>query len=140
MFNIERLPLDLQEKIYFIRDNLKSIIIQKYWRRKYINLKLAEIFIIYILKYNNYKYYGFDITDNYTSKLIIYICNNFKLRLNSNICFYLWRKFFTIMEGSFSEYIFSFLQDNTNYKKSINEYINLKNKLTKLNINIFDEI
>lgn len=137
MIYIDNLPIDLQEKIYYIRDSSKAIIIQKYWKRKNVYINLVEKFIIYILTYKNYRYIGIDLTDKYVAKLIAYICNNFTINYNSNTSLYLWQEFFNEMEGSRSEYIFSFLQTDENYVKSTKEYIKLKTKLMRENISIF---
>ena len=137
MININNLPIDLQEKIYYIRDSSKAIIIQKYWKRKNVYINLVEKFIIYLLTYKNYRYIGIDLTDKYVAKLLPFICNNFTINYKSNTSLYLWQEFFYEMEGSFSEYIFSFLQFDENYRKCTNEYIKLKTKLMRENISIF---
>ena len=43
------------------------------------------------------------------------------------------------MEGSYNEFMISFLQYNKNYVKSTSEYIKLKTKLLRSNINMFDQ-
>tara|TARA_B110000027_G_C15877223_1_gene193772 strand:+ start:83 stop:496 length:414 start_codon:yes stop_codon:yes gene_type:complete len=137
MIDINKLPIDLQEKIYYMRDNSKATIIQKYWKRKNVYINLVEKFIIYILTFKNYRYIGIDLTDSYTAKLIPFICNNFRINYNSNTSAYLWQEFFYEMEGSRSEYIFSFLETDENYIKCTKEYMKLKTKLIKENISIF---
>nr|UZT28962.1 ubiquitin-protein ligase E3 [Nucleocytoviricota sp.]UZT29106.1 ubiquitin-protein ligase E3 [Nucleocytoviricota sp.] len=137
MINIKNLPLDLQEKIYFMRDSSKAIIIQKYWKRKNVYINLVEKFIIYLLTFKNYRYVGIDLSDKYVSKLISFICNNFSINYKSNTSAYLWQEFFYEMEGGLSEYIYSFLQDNEYYKLSTSEYLKLKTKLMRANISIF---
>jgi hypothetical protein len=137
MINIKNLPLDLQEKIYFMRDSSKAIIIQKYWKRKNVYINLVEKFIIYLLTFKNYRYVGIDLSDKYVSKLISFICNNFSINYKSNTSAYLWQEFFYEMEGGLSEYIYSFLQDNEYYKLSTSEYLKLKTKLIRANISIF---
>ena len=139
MIIITNLPIELQEKIYFMRDTSKCIIIQKYWKRKNVYLKLAEQFIIYILSYKNYRYIGIDLSDKYVSILITFICNNFSINYNSNKSLYIWQDFFYEMEGSYNEFMISFLQYNKNYVKSTSEYIKLKTKLLRSNINMFDQ-
>ena len=137
MINIKNLPIDLQEKIYFMRDSSKAIIIQKYWKRKNVYINLVEKFIIYLLTFKNYRYVGIDLSDKYVSKLISFICSNFSINYKSNKSAYLWQEFFYEMEGGLSEYIYSFLQDNDYYKLSTNEYLKLKAKLMRANISIF---
>lgn len=137
MINIKNLPFDLQEKIYFMRDSSKAIIIQKYWKRKNVYINLVEKFIIYLLTFKNYRYVGIDLSDKYVSKLISFICNNFSINYKSNTSAYLWQEFFYEMEGGLSEYIYSFLQDNEYYKLSTSEYLKLKTKLMRANISIF---
>ena len=138
MFNIKNLPIDLEEKIYFMRDSSKAIIIQKYWRRKNVYINLVEKFIIYLLSLltkKNYTYIGIDLSDKYVSKLISFICNNFSINYRSNTSAYLWQEFFYEMEGGLSEYMY--LQDNEYYKLSTSEYLKLKTKLMEANISIF---
>lgn len=137
MINIENIPIDLQEKIYFMRDSSKAIIIQKYWKRKNVYINLVKKFIIYLLTFKNYRYVGIDLSDKYVSKLISFICNNFSINYRSNTSVYLWQDFFYEMEGGLSEYIYSFLQDNEYYKLSTSEYLKLKTKLMRANISIF---
>lgn len=138
MININKLPIDLQEKIYFMRDSSKAIIIQKYWKRKNVYLKLAEQFIIYLLTFKNYRYQGIDLSNNYVSILITFICNNFLINYNSNKSLAIWQQFFYEIEESYNEFEISVLQHNENYIKSINEYTKLKTILMRSNINIFD--
>ena len=137
MINITNLPIELQEKIYFMRDSSKAIIIQKYWKRKNVYLNLLEKLIIYLLTYKNYRYIGIDLSDKHVSIIITFICNNFFINYNSNTCMYLWQDFFYEMEDSLNDSLYSVLEHNIYYNTSINEYLKLKTKLMRSNISIF---